>query len=200
MQITIFRGTHSIGGNCVEVRSGSNRLILDVGMPLVDADGKSFDSKTLRGKSVQRLLGEEVLPKVPGLFADLSDKTPSPDAILLSHSHTDHVGLIPYTRPAIPVHLSEGASKMLMAGSMFAGQAASTVIASGTSNRARRSISANSKSPPTTWTTQPTIAWRSSSRRKGNGYFIPGICECMAGSLGWRSGSLGQRRGESTWP
>ena len=123
MQITIFRGTHSIGGNCVEVRSGSNRLILDVGMPLVDADGKSFDSKTLRGKSVQRLLGEEVLPKVPGLFADLSDKTPSPDAILLSHSHTDHVGLIPYTRPAIPVHLSEGASKMLMAGSMFAGQA-----------------------------------------------------------------------------
>ena len=69
MQITIFRGTHEIGGNCVEVRSGSSRLILDVGMPLVDAEGKPFDSKTLRGKSVRRLLGEGVLPKVPGLFA-----------------------------------------------------------------------------------------------------------------------------------
>lgn len=122
MQITIHRGTHEIGGNCVEVRSGAHRIILDVGMPLVDSKGQPFESKALRGKSVRQLLDEGILPRVPGLFADPSDKTPSPEAILLSHSHTDHVGLIPYTRPGIDVYLSEGTSKMLLAGSMFAAQ------------------------------------------------------------------------------
>ena len=37
VKIIVHRGTEEIGGNCVEVRTDSTRIILDVGMPLVVA-------------------------------------------------------------------------------------------------------------------------------------------------------------------
>lgn len=64
------------------------------------------------------MLAEGILPKVSGLF----DDSPPPDGILLSHAHADHSGLLQFTQPEIPIHLSKGTSKMLMAGSIFAGQ------------------------------------------------------------------------------
>lgn len=122
MKLTVLRGTHAIGGNCIEVRGGSSRIVLDVGMPLVDDEGQQFDATVLRNKSVPQLLDLGILPRLPGLFQDPADRAPRPDAILLSHSHTDHVGLVPYTRPQIPIYVSRGASKMILAGSRFAGQ------------------------------------------------------------------------------
>ena len=118
MQLTIYRGTKEIGGNCVELCAGSTRLIIDVGMPLVDEGGEPFDTGRLRGKDIDQLLNEGILPKVPGLFGDGDP----PDAILLSHAHADHTGLLKYTKPEIPVFLSKGTSKMMLAGSIFAGQ------------------------------------------------------------------------------
>jgi ribonuclease J len=50
---------------------------------------------------------------------------PKIDGILLSHAHGDHFGLIEHTLAEIPVYLSRGTSKMLMAGSLFAGQSES---------------------------------------------------------------------------
>jgi ribonuclease J len=76
----------------------------------------------LQGKEVPELLESGILRKVPGLFLDPADNTPSPDAILLSHAHCDHTGLLKYTRKEIPVWLSPGTSDMMYVGLKFAGQ------------------------------------------------------------------------------
>jgi len=112
MQMTIFRGSHEIGGSCVEIRAGSNRIVVDVGIPLFDADGGPFDAKALEGKSTEELLERKVLPGVPGLFAP----GPAPDAIVLSH----HTGFLTYAQPDIPIYATKGTSKMMHAGAIFA--------------------------------------------------------------------------------
>lgn len=118
MQLTIYRGTHEIGGNCVELATATTRIIIDVGMPLVNAAGEPFDARLIRGKSLAELTANGTLPKVPGLF---DEATAPPQAIILSHAHLDHTGLLQFARPTIPVHLSKGTSKMMLAGSIFAG-------------------------------------------------------------------------------
>ncbi len=118
MQLTIFRGSSEVGGNCIEVQSGDTRIILDVGMPLFDENGQAHDGFTLGRMNTDELEAERIIPKVPGLFSG----DDSPDAILLSHAHLDHVGLLKHTKPSIPVYASKGTSKMMLAGSVYANQ------------------------------------------------------------------------------
>jgi ribonuclease J len=118
MELTIHRGTKEIGGSCVEVAAGGTRLILDAGTPLVNEDREPFDSGAMRGVPTADLIASGVIPSVPGLFGEGK----APDAILLSHSHIDHAGLLDRTRPEIPVHATTGASKMMLAGDVFAKQ------------------------------------------------------------------------------
>ncbi len=87
-------------------------------MPLFDANREPLDTRQLQRRSTEELLANGILPKVPGLTVD----GPPPDAILLSHAHLDHVGLIDRTPPEVPVYATSGTSKMMFAGSMFAGQ------------------------------------------------------------------------------
>jgi ribonuclease J len=116
MQITIHRGTHEIGGNCIEIATAKNRVILDVGMPLFKSEREPHNTGALKKQSKQELLDLGILPKVPGLFID----GPQPDAILLSHAHEDHTGLLRHSAPEIPIYTSKGTSKMMMAGAKFA--------------------------------------------------------------------------------
>lgn len=117
MIVTVHRGTREIGGNCIEVASASTRLVLDVGLPLVNELREPFDSfKALRATREQ-LIADGTIKPVPGLF---TDDAPAPDAILLSHAHLDHVGLLHHSRPEIPIHATTGTSKMMLAGGIFA--------------------------------------------------------------------------------
>ncbi len=64
-----------------------------------------------------------VLPKISGLYMD---DQPDFDAILLSHAHLDHSGLLTYAHPDIPLVLSEGSNALMELGARFLGQPAVT--------------------------------------------------------------------------
>jgi ribonuclease J len=119
MKITIHRGTKEIGGSCVELTTASTRLVLDLGLPLVDANREPFDSRAALAKPVDVLNAEKVIPRIAGLF---DTDHPAPNAILLSHAHLDHAGLLHLSRPEVPIYATSGTSKMMLAAAVFAGQ------------------------------------------------------------------------------
>lgn len=117
MILTVYRGTKEIGGTCIEVARGGTRLVLEAGLPLVDANRDSFDSLKALRATRDELIAAGTIPPVRGLF---TDDAPAPDAILLSHCHLDHSGLIHHSRPEVPVYATRGTSKMMLAGGVFA--------------------------------------------------------------------------------
>ena len=116
MRIIIHRGTHEIGGSCVELMTDKARILIDFGMPLVGEEKKPFDSKTLVGKTVDDLKKLKILPDIKGLY-NTEDRVL--DAILISHSHMDHYGLLNYVHPDIPIYMSQGARELIEISSIF---------------------------------------------------------------------------------
>jgi ribonuclease J len=98
MRVRIHRGTEQIGGSCIELESGGQRLVLDLGRPL-DAPKDALVP----------------LPDVAGL--EEADDTLL--GIILSHGHQDHWGLIPQVREDVPVYLGEAAHRILRDAAFF---------------------------------------------------------------------------------
>ncbi len=82
MRLTIHRGTHEIGGSCVQLFSDSTdtRFILDLGMPLVKSDRTQFEWRDHKGKSIHQLIDSGILPAIE----DLYESNQSPAATLES--------------------------------------------------------------------------------------------------------------------
>lgn len=116
MRLIVHRGTKEIGGSCVELATTECRILIDFGMPLVNANREPFDFKVLAGKSPEQLKRLGVLPDIKGLYRD---EEKSLDVILISHSHMDHYGLLGYVHPEIPIYASEGAKILMEASNIF---------------------------------------------------------------------------------
>ena len=92
MKVTIHRGSHEIGGNCIQVSSGKTTILLDVGLPL-SADSRPVD--------VSRL---------------------AVDAVLVSHPHQDHFGLMASLPPGTSVYMGGLARSLIDAIQVFLGK------------------------------------------------------------------------------
>ena len=100
MRVKIHRGAREIGGNCVELEASGERVVLDVGRPLEAALDEAVEP-----------------PDLPGLARG---DDPSLRAIVLSHPHQDHYGLIEQVHPWIPLYVGEAAAAILEAAAFFA--------------------------------------------------------------------------------
>ena len=83
MEINIIRGQNQIGGSIIEISSKSTKIILDIGSNLEDK--------------------EIVVPEIDGLFKGEAKY----DGVLISHYHSDHVGLATRILPDIPIYMGE---------------------------------------------------------------------------------------------
>jgi ribonuclease J len=116
MELIIHRGTQEIGGSCVELKTDRTRVLIDLGMPLVNKDKKPFDSTILKKKSIEDLKDLKILPNIRGLY---KNEEKDFDAILISHSHLDHYGLLNYVHPDIPIYMSQGAKELIEISNIF---------------------------------------------------------------------------------
>lgn len=90
VRLTVHRSTEEIGGNCIEVvASDGSRLLLDIGRPL-DGEGDAAG----------------LLPATLGLGG-------SPAAILISHPHQDHYGLLQAAPNEWSVHSGPATEKLV---------------------------------------------------------------------------------------
>ena len=85
MKLIIHRGTHEIGGSCVELipDSDNGRIMIDFGMPLVDEDKTDFDWKKYNKKTIDELISLGILPDIKGLYIPNMSTISS---VLLSHA------------------------------------------------------------------------------------------------------------------
>lgn len=108
MQLTIYRGTDEVGGTMIEIKSKNTKILVDAGYPLF-YKGKVIKDEWA-GKPYQELLELGVIPEAQGLYR--WDK-PDFDAVLISHAHSDHFGMLRFIHPDIPIYLSEITDKLI---------------------------------------------------------------------------------------
>jgi ribonuclease J len=93
MRVRIHRGAHEIGGSCVEVESSrGERLVLDVGAPLITVEGE-----------------EPAVPPVEGLIHE----DPALKGVVITHAHQDHWGLVDQTLPSVALYMGEATHTIL---------------------------------------------------------------------------------------
>jgi ribonuclease J len=103
MNITIHRGTHQIGGSCIELSTETTRIIFDVGKELPPLTGKIPDNN------------HDTL-NIASLFTSSQRQI---DAVFISHYHGDHIGHIGDVLEGIPIFMGEKAAKIFNTTAQF---------------------------------------------------------------------------------
>ena len=93
MTLTIHRGTHEIGGSCVEIRTDKAKILIDLGMPL------DYDKHTAEEQTQIR--------------SDAAEWCKGVDALFLSHAHADHYGFLDLLPQDTPIYATEETFAML---------------------------------------------------------------------------------------
>jgi ribonuclease J len=89
VEVLIHRGSNEIGGTCIQLSTKQSSILLDVGQPL-SPDSKPIDISKIKA-----------------------------DAVLVSHPHQDHFGLLNEVNTNIPVYIGELGKKLMVATKIF---------------------------------------------------------------------------------
>ena len=103
-KMQILQGFGQIGGNIILLEGENSRIILDIGVPVTEADGNPTDLK-FNDKN-----DNKYLPDIPDLYKEKPDKK---TVILISHAHLDHFGLLKYINKSIPVYATKITKKLI---------------------------------------------------------------------------------------
>ncbi|MBW1812661.1 MAG: hypothetical protein JRJ39_02995 [Deltaproteobacteria bacterium] len=108
MKVCIHRGSHEIGGSCVEIESQGKRIVLDIGLPL-DADMKDTSLPDVSGftKHDESLLGIFISHPHLDHYG------------LISHPHLDHYGLAEKLNYDVPILIGPAAKRIIEAAKKF---------------------------------------------------------------------------------
>jgi ribonuclease J len=96
MEIIIHRGTQEVGGSCVEINCKGSCILVDFGLPLSFEFCDDIDS---------------VLPEP--LYSNIVNGNKKIDALLISHAHLDHFGLIGKLPKDIPIYMGRAAVELI---------------------------------------------------------------------------------------
>lgn len=99
LQLIIHRGSHQIGGNCVELVSPNARILIDCGLPL------DYDEKA-----------PEIQVKIQ---EDAKEWLNHCDAVFLSHYHADHYGLLNEAPKGTKVYATKETASMMKISGVF---------------------------------------------------------------------------------
>lgn len=92
-KITIYRGSHQIGGSVAEIRTKNHRIVIDFGENLPDSD-------------TDDVIDDETLART------VFDGTPC-DGVLFTHYHGDHIGMYKNIPQGVPLYLGSTAKKVV---------------------------------------------------------------------------------------
>lgn len=98
--LTIHRAAHEIGGNCIELEYDGHRLLLDAGSPL-DAAGD--------------LREDDLVPRSLDVARDVA-------ALVVSHPHQDHYGLLSALPESWPVWCGQPSEELIKLTAALAGK------------------------------------------------------------------------------
>ena len=97
MQITVHRGLNQIGGCIAEIATSSSRVFIDMGENLLG--------------SQEQLTEEQKQALLENLF-NANKRTH--EAVLYTHGHSDHVGMMSYVPDSVCQYMSQGTKDLLL--------------------------------------------------------------------------------------
>jgi ribonuclease J len=121
--VEFWGGVGVIGSSKVLIKDGGHRVLLDLGLDIPkDGDLFRLPAAPRPGRELSDRLRVGAAPAIPGLFdptalaaGDPLGAEVEPTALFVTHPHIDHVGLVGFVRPEVPVHASPDTIALLAA-------------------------------------------------------------------------------------
>ncbi|MDW0115639.1 MBL fold metallo-hydrolase [Sporosarcina thermotolerans] len=104
--IQFYAGLKTIGGTIFEVKYKEERFIADFGMVFQNKEGVQARPQNI----ISELQAIGVIPLISGVLK--TDEIDENATIAISHLHLDHIGLLQYVHPDVPIIMSEGSKTL----------------------------------------------------------------------------------------